>query len=40
VPEKRLIEDRSALRAFVAEHLGFDLPEIERLRVPAVAEWA
>lgn len=34
------IADRRALRAILAEHFGFELPEIERLRVPAVPEWA
>ncbi len=34
------LADRAALRRLVAEHFGFDLPEIERLRVPAVPEWA
>lgn len=33
------LADRSALRAAVAEHFGFDLPEIERLHVPAIPEW-
>jgi hypothetical protein len=27
------------LRTFVREHLGFDLPEIETLRVPSIPEW-
>ena len=35
-----LLPDRTALRAFVSEHFGFDLPDIERLRVPAIPEWA
>lgn len=30
---------RSALRALLAEHFGFDLPEVEQLRVPAIPEW-
>jgi N-hydroxyarylamine O-acetyltransferase len=33
------IADRAALRALVSESFGFDLPEIERLRVPAIPEW-
>jgi len=33
------LPDRVALRALLAEHFGFDLPEIERLRVPAIPEW-
>jgi len=36
---KSRIEDRPALRAVVAESFGFDLPEIERIRVPAIPEW-
>lgn len=35
-----LLPDRTALRAFVSQHFGFDLPDIERLRVPAIPEWA
>lgn len=31
--------DRAALRALLVEHFGFDLPEVERLRVPAIPEW-
>jgi hypothetical protein len=31
--------DRSALRGLLAEHFGFDLPEVERLAVPAIPEW-
>jgi len=31
--------DRAALRALLIEHFGFDLPEVERLRVPAIPEW-
>jgi N-hydroxyarylamine O-acetyltransferase len=33
------LADRAALRALVAEHFGFDLPEIEQLRVPTIPEW-
>jgi N-hydroxyarylamine O-acetyltransferase len=39
VPEAVLLHDRRALRALVAEHFGFDLPEIEQMRVPSVPEW-
>ena len=35
-----LLADRAALRTFVSQHFGFDLPDIERLRVPAIPEWA
>lgn len=38
--EERQLADRAALRAIVAEHFGFDLPELLTLRVPAVPEWA
>jgi N-hydroxyarylamine O-acetyltransferase len=37
--EKYQLPDRGALRALLAEHFGFDLPEVEQLRVPAVPEW-
>lgn len=33
------LPDRAALRGFLAEHFGFDLPEVERLRVPLIPEW-
>ena len=33
------LADRAALRAFLVEHFGFDLPEAETLRVPAIPEW-
>ena len=38
-PAATQLEDRAALRALLAEHLGFDLPEVERLTVPAIPEW-
>ncbi|HEY1586916.1 MAG TPA: arylamine N-acetyltransferase [Polyangia bacterium] len=34
------LADRAALRALVAEHFGFDLAEIDRLRVPSLSEWS
>jgi N-hydroxyarylamine O-acetyltransferase len=34
------LPDRAALRALVNDHFGFDLPELETLRVPSIAEWA
>jgi N-hydroxyarylamine O-acetyltransferase len=34
------LADRSVLRALLAEHFGFDLPEVETLRVPGIPEWA
>jgi N-hydroxyarylamine O-acetyltransferase len=34
------LADRAALRALLAEHFGFDLPEVEQMTVPAIPEWA
>jgi N-hydroxyarylamine O-acetyltransferase len=39
VAEKRQLTDRRELRTLVAGLFGFDLPEIERLRIPSVPEW-
>lgn len=36
---KRRLEDRAALRALLKEYFGFDLPEVEMLRVPMIPEW-
>jgi N-hydroxyarylamine O-acetyltransferase len=36
---KSQIADRAALRALLVEHFGFDLPEVDRLRVPGIPEW-
>lgn len=33
------LPDRTALRAVLAEHFGFDLPEVETLRVPGIPDW-
>jgi N-hydroxyarylamine O-acetyltransferase len=33
------LPDRTALRALLAVHFGFDLPAVESLRVPAIDEW-
>lgn len=33
------LADRAALRALLVEHFGFDLPEVEALRVPSIDEW-
>jgi N-hydroxyarylamine O-acetyltransferase len=33
------LADRAALRALLAEHFGFDVPEVEHLTVPAIPEW-
>jgi N-hydroxyarylamine O-acetyltransferase len=38
--EQRQLADRAALRALLVEHFGFDLPEVERLRVPSIPAWA
>ena len=37
--ERHELADRTALRQLLVAHFGFDLPEAERLRVPAVTEW-
>jgi hypothetical protein len=34
-----VLESRGALRALLNEDFGFDLPDIEGLRVPSVPEW-
>lgn len=34
------LADRAELRALLVEYFGFDLPEVERLRVPSIPEWA
>lgn len=39
VPQAMQLADRKALRALLAEHFGFDLPEVERMRVPSIPEW-
>lgn len=33
------LSDRRELRALLVEHFGFDLPEVESLRVPSIPEW-
>lgn len=33
------LADRRALRALLAEDFGFDLPEVETLRVPTIDDW-
>jgi N-hydroxyarylamine O-acetyltransferase len=39
--ERESIElaDRAALRALLNDSFGFDLPEVERLRVPSIPDW-
>jgi N-hydroxyarylamine O-acetyltransferase len=39
VSEKHELADRAALRALLVEYFGFDLPEAERVRVPAIPDW-
>ena len=39
VSEKSQLADRAALRKLLADHFGFDLPEAETLKVPAIPEW-
>lgn len=34
------LPDRAALRSLLREHFRIDLPEVERLRVPSIPEWA
>lgn len=36
---KKELTDRRELRALLADHFGFDLPEAETLVVPAIADW-
>lgn len=38
--EKRRLADRADLRRLLIDYFGFDLPEVERLRVPAIPAWA
>lgn len=37
--ESSQLADRHALRALIGERFGFDLPAIEGIKVPAIAEW-
>ncbi len=37
--QSRVLADRADLRALLVEHFGFDLPEVDRLRVPTIPEW-
>ena len=36
---KSQLANRTALRSLLIEHFGFDLPEVEQLKVPAIPEW-
>ena len=38
-PHSTRLADRGALRTLIVEHFGFDLPEVEHLRVPSIPEW-
>jgi N-hydroxyarylamine O-acetyltransferase len=38
--DKRVLESRSALRELLRQDFGFDLPEVEQLRVPSVPQWS
>jgi N-hydroxyarylamine O-acetyltransferase len=33
------LADRAALRALLARHFGFDLPQVQSLRVPSIEDW-
>jgi N-hydroxyarylamine O-acetyltransferase len=35
----RVVTDRTNLRQLLIDHFGFDLPAVERLRVPSVPQW-
>jgi len=37
--EKTQVTDRTALRSILASDFGFDLPDVEHIRVPGVPEW-
>ena len=38
--EKYQLADRTALRALLGEHFGFDLPDVETLKIPMIPEWS
>jgi N-hydroxyarylamine O-acetyltransferase len=38
--EKYQLADRKALRALLGGHFGFDLADVETLRVPMIPEWS
>jgi len=38
--EKYQLPDRQALRALLGRHFGFDLPDVEQLKIPMVPEWS
>lgn len=37
--EPMRLDNRGSLRRLVVDYFGFDLPEVERLRVPSIPEW-
>jgi N-hydroxyarylamine O-acetyltransferase len=37
--ERHVLESRAALRTLLNEDFGFDLPDVDGLRVPSVPEW-
>jgi N-hydroxyarylamine O-acetyltransferase len=39
VAEATQLPNRKALRLLIAQHFGFDLPELETMRVDAVPDW-
>jgi N-hydroxyarylamine O-acetyltransferase len=39
VSEATQLPDRKALRELIAQHFGFDLPELETMRVDGVPGW-
>lgn len=39
VSEAMQLDDRTSLRTLIVDHFGFDLPEVEHLRVPSIPEW-
>jgi len=38
-PQSIELADRAALRALLIKYFGFDLPEVEELRVPSIPQW-
>lgn len=38
-PTASQIADRKELRSLLVEHFGFDLAEVEQMRVPSIPEW-
>jgi N-hydroxyarylamine O-acetyltransferase len=37
--DKTVVNDRARLRSILVNDFGFDLPEVEAMRVPSVPEW-